>query len=39
MNLQTRTNFGNRLGDFTTVAMPLITQQNPLIDFEIRIED
>jgi dynein heavy chain 1 len=39
MNLQTRTNFGNRLGDFTAVAMPLISQSTPLIDYEIRIED
>ena len=39
MNLQTRTNFGNRLGDYTAVAMPLISQATPLIDYEIRIED
>lgn len=38
MNLQTRTNFGNRLGDFTIVAMPN-TNIAPLIDYEIRIDD
>ena len=38
MNLQTRTNFGNKLCDFTSVAFPPITQY-PLIDYEIRIED
>ena len=38
MNLQTRTNFGNSLGDYTSVTMPNINQA-PLIDYEIRIED
>jgi dynein heavy chain 1 len=38
MNLQTRTNFGNRLSEFTSVSLPSITQY-PLIDYEIRIED
>ena len=38
MNLQTRTNFGNRLSEFTSVSLPSIAQY-PLIDFEIRIED
>jgi len=38
MNLQTRTKFGNRLGEFTNVPLPSTTQY-PLIDYEIRIED
>ena len=38
MNLQTRTNFGNRLNEFTSVPLPP-TNQYPLIDFEIRIDD
>lgn len=38
MNLQTRTKFGNSLGDFTSVPLPNISAA-PLIDYEIRIED
>lgn len=38
MNLFTRTNFGNKLGEFTSVPMPSTTQY-PLIDYEIRLED
>ncbi len=38
MNLQTRTNFGNRLSEFTNVPMPS-THQFPLIDYEIKIDD
>jgi len=39
MNLQTRTNFGNKLIDFTDVLLPICNQANPLIDYEIKIDD
>ena len=38
MNLLVRTNFGNKLSEFTGVPLPS-TSQYPLIDFEVRIED
>lgn len=38
MNLFTRTNFSNKLSEFTSVPLPS-TNQYPMIDFEIRIED
>ena len=38
MNLQTRTNFGNKLAEFTSVPMPS-TVQYPLLDYEVRLED
>jgi hypothetical protein len=38
MNLFTRTNFGNKLSEFTSVPMPS-TVQYPLIDYEVRLED
>lgn len=39
MNLQTRTNFSNRLVDFTSIETPHITSSLALIDYEIRLSD
>lgn len=38
MNLFTRTQFANKLNEFTGVPMPSTTQY-PMIDFEVRLED
>ncbi len=38
MNLHTRTTFGNKLNEFTSVPLPS-TVQYPMIDYEIRLED
>jgi dynein heavy chain 1 len=38
MNLLTRTNFGNKLNEFSSVAMPSISN-SPLIDYEVRLDD
>jgi hypothetical protein len=37
MNLRTRTSFGDKLGEFSSVPMPMANY--PLLDYEIRIED
>jgi len=39
MNLATRTNFSNRLADFTDTETPPITSGVALIDYEIRMSD
>lgn len=39
MNLQLRTYFSNKLADFTQIECPLISPNNALIDYEIRISD
>lgn len=38
MNLKTRTAFGDKFSEFTSVPLPIITNY-PLLDYEVRIED
>jgi dynein heavy chain 1, cytosolic len=39
MNLATRTNFSNRLADFTETETPALSSGVALIDYEIRLSD
>jgi hypothetical protein len=39
MNLQTRTNFSNKIADFTETDTPSITSSCAVIDYEISIGD
>lgn len=38
MNLRTRTQFGEKLAEFTVVPLPSVSNY-PLLDYEVRIED
>jgi dynein heavy chain 1 len=39
MNLQTRTNFGEEIRNWSTIDMPSVSDDAALLDYEVRVDD